>query len=230
MTLDLAVRGCEALLGLAVAQQSLEHLATDPRLRPLNLGRLALALLLAAGIAPMWCGGLLLLATLAMLERLHGPYNGGSDRMSLLLMAGLVATHGLPPGRAREAALGYVAVQVVASYALAGGIKLANPQWRDGRALRGILAASAYPTRAFMRGWARHTRLLALASWLLLAFELLFPLALLDRRLLGLGLAAAAAFHVANALALGLNRFVWTWLAAYPALWWLQERAFGAPR
>jgi hypothetical protein len=29
----------------------------------------------------------------------------------------------------------------------------------------------------------------------------------------------ALGFHCINAYALGLNRFFWAWLAAYPALW-----------
>jgi len=34
-----------------------------------------------------------------------------------------------------------------------------------------------------------------------------------------IALAIGAAFHLANAFAFGLNRFLWAWLAAYPALW-----------
>ena len=39
-----------------------------------------------------------------------------------------------------------------------------------------------------------------------------------------LALGLAAAFHVANALLFGLNRFVWFWLSAYPSIIWLQNR------
>jgi hypothetical protein len=49
-----------------------------------------------------------------------------------------------------------------------------------------------------------------------IAFECAFPLALIDARLLSL---LGIAFHVVNARVLGLNRFLWAWLAAYPALW-----------
>jgi hypothetical protein len=34
-------------------------------------------------------------------------------------------------------------------------------------------------------------------------------------------MALAACFHLANAALLGLNRFLWVWVAAYPALYWI---------
>ena len=57
-------------------------------------------------------------------------------------------------------------------------------------------------------------------------FELAFPLALASLATLALALVGAACFHLANAFLFGLNRFFWTWIAAYPSLIWLQERIF----
>jgi hypothetical protein len=37
-------------------------------------------------------------------------------------------------------------------------------------------------------------------------------------------LGIAVLFHLANACLFGLNRFVWVWIAAYPAILWLQSR------
>ena len=62
------------------------------------------------------------------------------------------------------------------------------------------------------------------ASWAVIGFEVLFPLALLNQTLLIAALTCAAAFHIANACLFGLNRFVWFWLAAYPSILWLQSR------
>ena len=61
-------------------------------------------------------------------------------------------------------------------------------------------------------------------SWALILFELLFPLTLVDGTALKVGLATAAAFHLATACMFGLNRFLWIWLAAYPLLLWFQQR------
>jgi hypothetical protein len=37
-------------------------------------------------------------------------------------------------------------------------------------------------------------------------------------------LAIAAVFHLTNAVVFGLNRFLWAWLAAFPALLFWVER------
>jgi hypothetical protein len=57
------------------------------------------------------------------------------------------------------------------------------------------------------------------ASWLVIVFECAFPLVLWVRpQGAALLLACGLAFHLCNALVLGLNRFLWAWLAGYPAL------------
>jgi hypothetical protein len=58
----------------------------------------------------------------------------------------------------------------------------------------------------------------AIAGWLMLGFECGAPLALTGRTACLALLAFGAGFHVVNAVVFGLNRFLWTWLAAYPAL------------
>ncbi len=73
-----------------------------------------------------------------------------------------------------------------------------------------------------MPGWAQATLarpwLARGAAWSMLAFELGAPLALVDRRLAIAIMIWGAGFHLVNAVVFGLNRFLWTWLAAYPAL------------
>lgn len=119
-------------------------------------------------------------------------------------------------------ALGYLAVQVVLSYTLAGYVKLTNRDWRSGQALVDVFAFSMYPVSDSLRGWARRPRLLWLLAWGAMAFEILFPVAFLDARLLPFALAGALGFHVVNSMVFGLNRFVWSWLATYPILLWFQ--------
>jgi hypothetical protein len=61
---------------------------------------------------------------------------------------------------------------------------------------------------------------------MVMLFEGLFPLTLLTQTTLIIALTIAASFHFANACLFGFNRFFWIWLAAYPALLWLQARVF----
>lgn len=226
MTLELAIRLTEVLLGLALIQHSLEHLvdraATD---RALAAARLALAAPLVLGVAQGWACLALLAHAAAHLSRYDGPYNGGADRMAVLCLACLSVARWAPG--AAEAAMGYLAGQLLLSYAVAGWVKLANPDWRSGQALRDVFLFSAYPVSEQVRGLAARPRLLRAGGWAVMLLEGLFPLAMLHPLALAAALAAAAAFHLANAALFGLNRFVWAWLAAYPSVIWLQARLLG---
>ena len=224
MSFDAAVRLSEVLMGFAFLQQSMEHLVAPWQERRLFITRIALAVLLMIGVAPFIVEGLLLLLGVAILHRFHGPYNGGSDRMSLLLLTCLFLSHLALARLWQELALGYLAVQLVLSYAMAGGLKLVNPDWRSGRALTDVLQFSVYPVSDDIRAWCVSSTLMTSLSWALILFELLFPLTLVNGAALKVGLATAAAFHFATACMFGLNRFLWIWLAAYPPLLWFQQR------
>ncbi len=64
----------------------------------------------------------------------------------------------------------------------------------------------------------------SIGSWAILVFELAFPLAFASPIACTVLLCMGAAFHVANAITFGLNRFLWAWIAAYPALlYWVQR-------
>lgn len=224
MNLDLALRLTELLLGVAFMQQSIEHIASRAQ-RSLFMPRALLAVLLIAGIYTPWVCVALLVHAVFVLRRFQGPYNGGSDRMCLLILICLSAAH-LLPLKWREYAFGYLALQLVLSYFMAGWVKIMNPEWRSGRALQDVFRFSAYPVSEDVRRWADRPRLLWLMSWAVMLFELLFPATLLTPPLLIAGLAIAALFHLANACLFGLNRFFWCWLAAYPSILWLQQRIF----
>lgn len=226
MMLDEAVRLTEMLMGFAFAQQSIEHLHVQPSERKLFVLRLLLAVLLMIGLQTALASAVLLLFGLLLLQRFQGPYNGGSDRMGLLILCCLCLTHWLPSERWREMAFGYLALQLVLSYFISGWVKVVNPEWRNGRALRDVFEFSAYPVSESLRRWAQRPQWLLYMSWTVMLFELLFPLSLLTASSLYVALVIAASFHLANACLFGLNRFFWIWIAAYPSLLWLQQRVF----
>lgn len=226
MTLDAAARLTEVLLALAFLQQSLEHLRRFRGEQILFVLRIVLCGLVISGLMTPWPLVGLALLSLVMLHRFQGPYNGGSDRMGLLALWCLTLAQVLPAGAAREIAFGYLGAQLVLSYFIAGWVKILNPDWRSGRALRQVFAFSTYPVSESLRGWAQRPRVLTVMSWAVMLFEIAFPLALISQPTLMVGLALAAAFHLANACLFGLNRFFWTWLAVYPVIVWLQGRVF----
>lgn len=229
MTFDLALRVTEILLGFALLQQSLEHIVSTPHKRGLYIARALLCALLMAGAVPLAaCAGLLALAVI-LLRHYDGPYNGGSDRMSLLILLCLTLAHAAPDPYWRQVAFGYLGAQLVLSYVLSGAVKIINADWRSGAALRDVFLFSAYPLSEGRRRWADAPKTLFIMSWAVILFEIFFPLALATKATLILALIIAALFHLANAYLFGLNRFFWAWLAAYPSILWLQQRIMGAP-
>ena len=230
MTLDLAMRWTEILLAIALIMPSVEHIRAGGKERLLFSLRLILCLLLLypeiGAYSAYICLAMSGLAVL-ILHRFEGPYNGGSDRMSLLILFCLTLAHWLPQENWKELAFGYLGLQLTLSYFISGWVKIRNPDWRTGRALRDVFAFSAYPVAENLRGLADRKTLLLAGSWLVMICELLFPLSLASKYMLIPFLVLAASFHLSNAMFFGLNRFVLAWIAAYPSILWLQDRFIG---
>ncbi|MBX3016438.1 MAG: HTTM domain-containing protein [Bdellovibrionaceae bacterium] len=227
MTFESALRLCGILVGFAFFLQSLEHLHRPRDGRAFFAARAFTSLWLMSGIFAPVAAAVLFIFGIESLRKFDGPYNGGSDRMGLLVLwtvlIGELATWPL----VREVAFGYLALQLVLSYFMAGLVKIRDPQWRNGEAMARIFRASIYPVSDSRRAWGDRPGLMFALGWGTLAFELLFPLALIRPESLLVALGLAFTFHIANAFILGLNRFVWTWLAAFPALIWFQAKMMG---
>lgn len=224
MPLEQAVRLTEIFLALNLVLQSLEFLRG---LQPEKSGavlRLLLSLLLLAGVQTLYVEAGLLVIGAVLLWRFQGPYNGGSDALTLLTLLCLFLSHLAPSRYWQEIALGYLAFQLVFSYFQSGYIKIINADWRKGLALQDVFSITAYPVSEHLRRWARHPRLLLAMSWAVIVFEMLFPLSLLHQTTMAVALVIAATFHLANACLFGLNRFFWIWPATYPVLFWFQAR------
>ncbi len=224
LSLDATLRLSEVLLACALLQQGAEHSRARSDERWLFGSRMLAAGLLLAGWHTPWALSALVIIGGWSIWRFQGPYNGGSDLMTLLITACLCAARLAPTEKWRAVALGYLAIQLTISYFQSGWVKLLNAEWRSGQALVDVFAFTAYPVSEATRRWADHPALMRAMAWAVFGFELLFPLALLNRTSLIFALFIAASFHLANACLFGLNRFFWIWLCAYPALLWWQGR------
>lgn len=224
MLLEQAVRYSEIILALAYAQQSIEFIRGLQPEKTWGVIRLLLSLLLLMGFQPILVEAGLLIVACVLLVRFQGPYCGGSDCMSILVLLCLFLSHIAPTPFWQQLALGYLAFQLTFSYFQSGYIKIINVDWRSGQALTDVFAITAYPVSEHARKWAQSPQLMLVMSWSVIVFELLFPLSLLNHYLLIAALVIAAIFHLANACLFGLNRFFWIWPAAYPIIVWFQSR------
>ncbi|HMG57658.1 MAG TPA: hypothetical protein VK601_29360 [Kofleriaceae bacterium] len=200
----LSYRGTLAVLGLQLAA--------------------ALALPWSTSPLPAW---LVLACSLAISIRFRGTYNGGSDAMLLVVMLALGIARSAPDTGGAAAGLAYVAAQLVLSYFIAGIAKLREATWRTGRALPLLVRTPHYRVPAWAAATLSRPAIARWAARSILAFECGFPLAFTHPAACTALLAAGAAFHLGNAIVFGLDRFLWTWLAAYPALIYWVDRATG---
>lgn len=222
MSFETALRVSELLLAFAVFQRALEHLqGRDQVLFGAQICAVCILVLTPMRLEALWGLWILLIW---QLHRFQGPYNGGSDKMTVLVVTCLACAHAAPNSMWAEMALAYLAVQLVLSYFVSGWVKMRNSEWRSGAALGDVFLFSAYPVSESIRDFAVRTGFVRVGSWGVIAFETAFPLALLHSGTLIVALCVTGAFHVANACLFGLTRFFWIWISAYPVLIWFQGR------
>lgn len=158
-------------------------------------------------------------STLLIALRWRGSFNGGSDFMNLIVLSALSVASANPGNEKIQAGcLWYIAIQTCTSYFIAGLIKLRQSGWRNGSALSGFIKTTIYSPDPIAMAIGNQRALSALASWGVILFECTFPIALLNAQLCILMMGLAFAFHLANFYFFGLNRFVLSWAATYPAL------------
>jgi len=178
-------------------------------------------------IHPVLFVGILFLSTWLISIRFRGLFNGGSDSMTALIALALTVAQGLHHHElAVKACLAYIAIQLVLSYFLAGLAKIKNPDWRAGLAFAEFFKTPRYDSPpAWIKSLMSKAVPARRISWAILIFECSFPLALVSTKLCAVYLATAFAFHILNFYVFGLNRFVWAWAAAYPALYFWSQRS-----
>lgn len=165
---------------------------------------------------------ILFMSSVFMMARFRGSFNGGSDSMTAIVLFSVMVSLWFQnsPGVVKVALL-YIAVQSVLSYVVAGLAKLSHREWRSGMALTRILLDSNYPISPFVKRWAKFPHLMFSLSWGVILFECAFPMIFFTSIIALPVLALGFAFHVINAYVFGLNRFIFSWLATYPAVYYV---------
>jgi hypothetical protein len=172
--------------------------------------------------------GLLVVNVLAFnWRRMYG--DDGSDQMNSILLLTLWLCVG-PHSTALvlKLGLGFIALQACLSYATAGIAKLLSAQWRGGEAIFRIFNTAAYGIGPVARFLGRHPGFGRLLCWSVIVIECLFPLCLfLPEPWNWTFLVWGALFHLQCAVIMGLNSFLWAFLATYPALLFVSSTLTG---
>jgi hypothetical protein len=145
----------------------------------------------------------------------------GSDQMGYIASIGTLLT--ILGALRNDSLIAFAGVLLVASqatlsYFVAGLAKLISPTWRNGIALSDILNTYGHGHSAAEAMLIRPKLCFGLC-WLVILAETLFPLVLmLPPKTLYVALGASILFHFMTAYFMGLNTFVWAFIATYPSV------------
>lgn len=154
------------------------------------------------------------------IRSLRAPFGGeGSDEVSQIVLTTLLLVSLRPTPMAMQIGLWLIALQACLAYFVSGIYKITAPMWLDGTALTGVLRTRSYGNRTLAAWFAARPTTARWVSRGLSLSETLFPLVLLaPSSFLPYFLAWGVAFHLTCAVVMGLDCFVWAFVASYPAI------------
>jgi hypothetical protein len=182
-------------------------------------GGVLLAQAIVNNISP-WSPLLLLVTTVLFGIRHHAGLNG-TYHVSLTVLLGILWASITTSTLAVTLAIGFIGVQTVLSYTVAGWLKLAVTDWRNGAILSDLADGEIWVADNAARMLSGPTAVAKLLSWGVIIFECLFPLVLVAPKEIAIGLlAVGTVFHAINAFAMGFNTFLVIYPMTYPAIYY----------
>lgn len=194
-----------------------------------SLTRLLIILVLLVGIVKRnyFLSIIIFLATLLAHRLTHEVVNGGDLVILFFMFLGIFCNDSPRAANGSASRTYQIAItnfsiflgqiQIAIIYLASGWDKLISPQWRDGSALFNLLNVDFYPA-AWVQVLTDDLSISALISlsWLVILFELLFPLLVWFHRLRYYVLGAGVVFHLFIGIGFSLPDFalvmIWCYL------------------
>jgi hypothetical protein len=198
--------------------------AWDRTLKPLLLAQVASAVWLVIFGPASTFGAvalLILLGSVLAVQWRRTLGGDGAEQMSILIVLAAVVAF-VPTGSETVARIAviFLVVQLMLSYATAGVVKLVSPSWRSEPILASILSTHRFGSSVIAEYLRRRPMLCVLLQWSVITLELGFSFALvLPLPGLFAFLLGGLCFHIACAVLMGLNTFLWAFPATYPCVY-----------
>ena len=151
----------------------------------------------------------------------------GSDQMNMLIIITLFFCHFPMIAGSRLAIIGlwFIGLQTCLSYTVAGIAKLASAEWRASTAIKDVFSTKTYGTRWAAVLLKKYPGINVFLCWNVMIMETLFPLCLiLPFNYALIFIIWGFMFHLLTAIIMGLNSFFWAFMAAYPALFYINHQ------
>ena len=164
---------------------------------------------------------LLTLLLLNLFIAIRSPYGlDGAYQMYLVLLFALsIGSISGIYSQISSLCLWFIAAELIGSYFIAGIAKFFSSIWRKPYALNVIFSTRTYGHQFFYQWVQKNDAIAILMSWTVFLFEtLFFTVLIFPPEYSFLFLAIGASFHFFNAYFMGLNNFLFAFLATYPAL------------
>lgn len=197
-------------------------------LRVVVILRLLSCLLLAGSLLLNWnLSGLfvvLIVTSNVVISTYKQVGNDGADQMNNIIFISAVFFFLFPSQAVKISAILFIAGQSLLSYFTAGLAKLLSPIWLKTNAVGSILGSLSYGQPFLYRTLQKWQWLGRLLSIFIVAFEVLLPFCiLLPTNYCIAALILAAFFHINCGIVMGLNDFIWAFVATYPTILWTNK-------
>jgi len=187
------------------------------------LGGMSLGFQAATNTSSVIPASLVIVTTLLMGVRHHAGFNG-TYHLSLVVALAVLWGRATQNPVSVKVAIAFVGLQSVLAYALSGWLKLGNADWRDGDVLTRLSESEIWIADSAATILARSPASKTVIAWSILTFECLFPVVLfLPKSAAVAVLLSGFLFHFINAVFLGLNTFLFIFVATYPAIYYLNR-------
>ena len=170
-------------------------------------------------------GALLVIATTNILLILRSAADG-ADKMAMVVTFGLLlqmlGAIAAQPMLSLAGVL-WISGQLTLCYATSGFSKLILADWRNGAVPRKALSSFSYGNRT-THTLLRYPGAALTLAWGVILIETFFPLMLFaPLPVLAVALGGMALLHISIAFAMGLNTYVFAFVAAYPSVFLLAD-------
>jgi hypothetical protein len=141
----------------------------------------------------------------------------GADQMQVIVLAACLLQALFPDAMATYVCAAFVFMQLMLAYLTSGLAKAVSPIWREGTAIRQIARSESLGLRGLHRCIVRYPALAPMLCWTTIVFEVAFPWLMLGGTQTALVFfVSGVMFHLAVATIMGLDAFLWPYIAAYP--------------
>jgi hypothetical protein len=157
------------------------------------------------------------LSIVALMFRL-GFGTDGSDQMDFVVASGVGLGLLWPSPHAAVFATIFIAGQSILAYTTSGTSKMFGKRWRSGKALLGILTSRMYG-RSGLHHLLQFPGISLALAWAVMLLQISAPaVILLPPQAAVLLVSALFCFHMATAILMGLNTFVFSFASPIPAV------------